>query len=194
MNSMRKRIFLCIIMMMLMTGISGSSYAFEKASNGYAKNAQLISMISVGENGDRLVTNVMINIIMPHSDKWVIVIMQGEDKLVSGAFNLDLSECTIGKESVYVEARGVNDVTGQGIDFTFRCDTTSVEIVLETSKKGEELECPYNLYHVDKDNYRTGILFRDTPLFKDFNDSRWKVGSPGQLKMCIQENPFIKKL
>ena len=182
-----------IAILMLLISISLSSFAFDKASNGYAKGAEHIILAATGykrDNTSDIEEEVAVDILGFKGTKWAISIEAEEGTVFSGILTLDKADDN--DEGLLFFGEGVNDETGETVRFVLNSEDDAVYIVFYAIGQDDIPDMIYNTFCVKETNPEAFIIFNKTDTYTPITDPNWKKGTTKQLKSCLSQNKYLK--
>lgn len=191
---MRKKLFMTMVLIMSIF-LSGSAY--EKASNKYAKEAKHIMLVAQGysgENSGERCDSIMISIIGFKTNSWDITIRVEDKTILSGTFAITNA---YNFNTVTFTEVGINKETKEEVQIHITSHDQDAYLTVWSPIEGKKLDIPYNTFYVRKDNPKTKIYFHSVDWGEHaFNPTIpfWKEGTAKQLKKCLSENPYLRKI
>lgn len=189
---MKTKLFMTTLMLV---SIFFTGFAYEKASNKYAKAAKHIMLVAHGfdsKNASDYDDEIVISIIDFQTNKWLMTIVFDEDDAVTYTFSLINAIKTNFTLSFY--GTGLNNQTGEEMELWIDLTDIDTFIRFKDPEIGKKANMIYDSFSVSKDKPNTHILFHDLRSNFDLNDTNWKEGTTKQLRMCLSENPFLIKI
>ena len=190
---MRKKLFVTLLMMV---SIILTVSAYKKASNGYAKEARTICIMTEGssntnEKRDGFSIKIIDNFKWSYS--WDILIIIENDTILSGDFTLRRAEKKDG--NLYFGAEGINEKTREEMELSIFSNDQQTSFSFKSPEEGVQLDIPRDTFVVNKENPETKIYFSRIPGWPFKPDvPYWKIGTIKQLKICLSQNPYLKEM
>ena len=195
---MRKKLFVTLLMIVSII-LTGSAY--KKASNGDAKDANYIYIVTQ-ECTNRPESNdeMIIKISNYHFFEWAsyeLGISYNNKTVLYGVLALKNAEKR--GSSLYFVLDGVNEQTKEHVEIILIADSHQTTLTIKTPENGTKLSLPSDIIYIRKDNPYTKIFFNGIgsrgmpgPFETSFTDP-WTIGTTKQLKLCLAQNPYLRK-
>ena len=162
----------------------------DSASNKFAKEAVAVNIVAsaIDVLNNKVKSAIEINNI--YSNKWDIVINADEKEIVRGAFVLNYAATFNGV--IIFQGRGINEITGQEIQFDLFSSNKHFGFEISLVKKKVYFDCPYKSFIAGDDRSSTNVSFKslDPNYYSGFG---WKIGTFKQLKECLLENIYVDR-
>ncbi len=173
------------------------TFAIEKASDSDAKKSQIIVLNSyaIGDNvSTKENETVPVSITGFQTDSWYILIKNENETILEGNFYSRTARKS-GEGTVSFFGRDTNEITGQELNFSFSSFNNQCFLLFKAGEEGQVIELPYNIFVVHNDSPWTSVLFGSSTNLSDLLlNGGLKTGTLKQLKNCLLQNPYIRKI
>ncbi len=157
------------------------------------KNITLIAHGYNSKNKTETEDEVVINILEFKTNKWFISVVTDDGVMLSGFFYLSGQQYIVNGDPDFT-GTGINERTGEKIKVSILSNNNDISIFFYCEDSKESVDMPLDCFYVHKDAEDTKVLFNDKRICYDINDPGWKVGTTKQLKKCLLQNKYLKKL
>lgn len=192
---MKKQLLRYALLSLMIISVVPWTFAIEKASDSDVKKSQIIVLNSyaiAGEVSTKENETVPVVILGFQTDRWFILINHENKTVLEGYFLLDSAYRSDGDPSF--SGSGINEITGQKLNFDCNAYNDGCTLSFSCVDKDQKIELPFSIYLVQNDIPWTSVLLGSSRSFADLMSGDMKTATLKQLKKCLLQNPYLRKL